>query len=143
MIKLGKINIVGIEYDLFLYENEFEQLNKDSRERDERYNIKKEDPTQNIDGYCDYSSKEIRVFIDKYTSKDYFEMTLRHEITHAFLYEIGNTNCNNEEFVDKISKWVPQIHSMTNQGMGMIRHARSKKEQRSEKTDQQSIPRSE
>ena len=62
-----------------------------------------------LDGYCDYMSKEIRIYNDTFTDKNYFEMTLRHEITHAFLYEIGNSNYDNEEFVDKISKWVPQI----------------------------------
>lgn len=118
MKKLGTIDVVGIPYTIYLYANEFELLNKDAEERDKRYNVKKEE--YSLDGYCDYQMKEIRIFKDEYTSKDYFEMTLRHEITHAFLYEIGNANHDNEEFVDKISKWVPQINKLMEAGLNVI-----------------------
>ena len=118
MKKLGTIDVVGIPYTIYLYANEFELLNKDAEERDKRYNVKKEEYA--LDGYCDYQMKEIRIFKDEYTSKDYFEMTLRHEITHAFLYEIGNANHDNEEMVDKISKWVPQINKLMEAGLNVI-----------------------
>ena len=68
-------------------------------------------------------AKEIRVFGDEYTSEEYFKLTLRHEITHAFLYEIGNSNCDDEDYVDKISKWVPQISKIFDVGMEMIKNA--------------------
>lgn len=124
MKEVGKINVLDVSYTIYLYYDKFKELNDDARERDNRYNVKKEDD-RNLDGYCDYMAKEIRIFDDKFTSKEYFEMTLRHEITHAFLYEIGNTNCDNEEFVDKISKWVPQIMKLSNQGLEMIESVRT------------------
>lgn len=118
MNKIGTLNIVGVEYSL-LYHSDFKELQDISKERDDRYRLEGEEPPKReaLDGYCDYSSKEIHVFCDTFTAKDYFYMTLRHEITHAFLYEIGNTNHNNEEFVDKISKWTPQISNIFNEGM--------------------------
>lgn len=120
MKKIGAIDIVGTKYTLFTY-NKFEELNKDAQERDERYDMKKED--YHLDGYCDYQAKEIRIFMDEYTSREYLEMTLRHELTHAFLYEIGNSNHDNEEFVDKISKWTPQIMSLSNRGLELMKLA--------------------
>ena len=110
---------MGIPYTIYLYINEFKKLNEDARERDERYEMKKDE--YYLDGYCDYQMKEIRIFIDKYCSEEYFSMTLRHELTHAFLYEIGNTNHDNEEFVDKISKWVPHINNLFDGAMEVIR----------------------
>lgn len=124
MKEVGKVNVLDVPYTIYLYYDEFKKLNTDAQERDNRYNVKKDDD-RNLDGYCDYMAKEIRIFDDKFTSKEYFEMTLRHEITHAFLYEIGNTNCDNEEFVDKISKWVPQISKIANQGLEMIDSVRN------------------
>jgi len=124
MKEVGKVNVLDVPYTIYLYYDEFKKLNEDAQERDNRYNVKKDDD-RNLDGYCDYMAKEIRIFDDKFTSKEYFEMTLRHELTHAFLYEIGNTNCDNEEFVDKISKWVPQISKIANQGLEMIDSVRN------------------
>ena len=135
MKKLGNINIIGTEYTVYYYPNEFKELNQDSRERDERYGIKRENPEEKVDGYCDYSAKEIRIFNDDFTHPEYFQMIMRHEICHAFLFEIGNTNHNNEEMIDKLSKWTPQIMRLTEEGMEMIKRATSKKEPRSKKTD--------
>lgn len=122
MKKVGKVDIFGTQYTVYLYYNEFDLINKDAKERDDRYNQKSDD--RNLDGYCDYMAKEIRVFCDKYTSQEYFEMTLRHEMTHAFLYEIGNTNCDNEEFVDKLSKWVPKLDKIFKDGMELMRNVK-------------------
>lgn len=108
MRKIGKVDIVGTPYTIYLYEEgEFKALQDDAKERDERYLQPAKEGA--LDGYCDYMSKEIRIYNDSFTDIKYFEMTLRHEISHAFLYEIGNSNYDNEEFVDKLSKWVPQI----------------------------------
>lgn len=127
MKKLGKVDVVGIPYTIYLYNDEFKLLNEHATERDNRYNQKTQDKGP-LDGYCDYMSKEIRVFGDEYTSPDYFEMTLRHEITHAFLYEIGNSNCDDEDYIDKISKWVPQINKIFDAGMELIVNARTEEE---------------
>jgi len=112
MKKIGIINIVGVNYTLYVYNGDFKKINDDANERNKRYLHKDEESP--LDGYCDYMSKEIRVFTDEYTDPKYFETTIRHEITHAFLYEIGNSNCDNEEFVDKLSKWVPQLETIYN-----------------------------
>lgn len=111
MQRIGKIDIIGVPYTLYLYEDEYELLNKHARERDARYLMEKDEKTL-LDGYCDYQAKEIRVFRDKYTSKEYFEATLRHEICHAFLYEAGYAHHDDEEFIDKLSRWIPQINKI-------------------------------
>ena len=68
------------------------------------------------DGFCDDSAKEIFVDslakVDKSCAKknleSYKKMVLRHEITHAFLYESGLAECSdwatNEEIVDWIAR---------------------------------------
>ena len=70
---------------------------------------------------------KVDVFGTQYTVYLYFEMTLRHELTHAFLYEIGNTNCDNEEFIDKLSKWVPKLDKLFKDGMGLMKNAKLEK----------------
>lgn len=121
MKKIGKVDIIGIPYTIYLYVNEYDKINADAKERDERYG---ENKHENLDGYCDYSAKELRIFCDKYTSKEYFEETLRHEICHAFLYEIGYEHHSDEEFINKLSKWVPQIDKIFDEGMRRIRYAK-------------------
>lgn len=111
VIRVGKIDIVGISYTLWLYEDEYKLLNEHARARDARYLMGKEEAPL-LDGYCDYQAKEIRVFYDEFTSKDYFEATLRHEICHAFLYEVGYAHHDDEELVDKLSRWIPQINKI-------------------------------
>lgn len=119
MKKLGKITIIDTEYTVFTYgDGEFKQLQDDANERDTRY--LGEPRTGTIDGYCDYMQKEIRVYDDKYTDRKYFEMTLRHEITHAFLYEIGYAHHDDEEFIEKLSKWVPLLEKYFQRGKIMI-----------------------
>lgn len=68
------------------------------------------------DGFCDDSAKEIFVDslarVDKSRAKknleSYKKKVLRHEITHAFLYESGLAECSdwatNEEIVDWIAR---------------------------------------
>jgi hypothetical protein len=109
MIKVGKINIVGTKYDIIYHDN-YEEINRMARERDEKYNAKKEE--YGLDGWCDYIPKEIHIYSDASTNEDYFNMTLLHEISHAYLFEIGNANHDNEEIVDKLSKWIPQIYKI-------------------------------
>jgi hypothetical protein len=111
ILRIGKIDVVGVPYTLWLYRDEYKKLNEHARERDERYLMGKDDRTL-LDGYCDYQAKEIRVFCDEFTSKDYFEATLRHEICHAFLYEVGYSHHDDEEFIDKLSRWIPQINKI-------------------------------
>ena len=120
MKKIGKIDVIGVSYSLYLYERieEFKTLQDDAAERNTRYFNPKDESS--LDGYCDYMSKEIRVYIDEFTDPYYFAQTLRHEITHAFLYEIGNSNHGDEDYVDKISKWVPQIESIYNRAQAVL-----------------------
>lgn len=119
MKKIGLIDVVGVQYTLYTYgEGEFKNLQEDAAERDRRY---LEEPHQNnIDGYCDYTAKEIRVYDDSFTDRRYFEMTLRHEMTHALLYEIGNSNYADEDYVDKISKWSMHLDEMYTRGKQII-----------------------
>ena len=75
MRKIGKVDIVGTPYTIYLYEEgEFKALQDDAKERDERYLQPAKEGA--LDGYCDYMSKEIRIYNDSFTDIKYFEMTL-------------------------------------------------------------------
>ena len=122
-MRVGTVNIVGIKYTVYLYNN-FEKINNKAIERDKRYNLVKENEDRKpLDGYCDYSAKELNIFCDDYTDREYFENTLRHEITHAFLYEIAYQHHYDEELVDKIAKWSPQICELSHYVINRIREA--------------------
>lgn len=110
MVKVGKVNIAGSEYSL-VFHSDYNEINEVAKERDKRYNMLKE-PWEGLDGYCDYSGKEIHVFTDKFTDPVYFQMIVRHELCHAFLFEIGYAGYGDEELIDKLSKWIPQINSI-------------------------------
>lgn len=70
-----KISILGTDYKI-IYEN----FGRDNR-----------------DGYCNYVKKEICV--DSQCSKEYQKHILRHEIIHAFFFESGLENYNNDEIL--------------------------------------------
>ena len=125
-MNIGKVKVLGIDYDIILH-CDFKKLNEKALARDERYLLVKQDEKDRkpLDGYCDYTYKEINIFIDEYTAKKYFEATVRHELCHAFLYEIGNTNYDNEDLVEQLSRWIPQITSITNSALDVIKNARS------------------
>ena len=109
MHRIGKIDIIGVNYTLYVYDD-YKLINQHAKERHERY-FPPEEETR-LDGYCDYQAKEIKVFKDEYTSNDYFESVLRHELCHAFLFEIGYAHHDDEEFIEKLSKWIPQINKI-------------------------------
>lgn len=123
---LGKIKVLETLYKVYLWKD-FKKLQEFATARDERYGHKRDD-TNPLDGFCDYLSKEIHVYTDGYTHDHYFEMTLRHEICHAYLYEIGYTHHDDEELIDKLSKWIPRINNIVDQGKGLIENARTKEE---------------
>lgn len=129
MTKLGSIKILDVLYTLNLWKN-FKELQEYAINRDKRYGHDTNDKDL-LDGFCDYQSKEINIFTDEYTDPEYFDMTLRHEICHAFLYEIGYSHHNDEELIDKLSKWIPRINDIFNQGRMLIENARVKEEPRS------------
>lgn len=137
MTNLGRLKVLDTFYTLYLWKD-FDAMQKFATARDARYQHKKEDANP-IDGFCDYLSKEIHVFIDGYTHFKYFEMTLRHELTHAYLYEIGYSHHDDEELIDKISKWIPQINNIFDQGKGLIDNARTKEELASKKDSKESF----
>ena len=90
------INILGIKYKII-----------------KNANIKKYPKLKECDGYCDTSIKQI--VVAKFESDDmslenleyYTKKVLRHELTHAFLYESGLWNNSafgdNEELTDWIA----------------------------------------
>ena len=77
---------------------------------------------QDIDGYCDYTSKRIVVRSDNKNEVENFEWLqkkqLRHEIVHAFLAECGlqsnfehvNKWGHEETMVDWIAIMFPKLH---------------------------------
>lgn len=137
MTKLGNIKILDILYTLNLWKD-FKALQEYATNRDNRYGHDT-DNKDLLDGFCDYQAKEINIFVDEYTDPEYFDMTLRHEICHAFLYEIGYSHHNDEEMIDKLSKWIPRINDIFNQGRKLIENVRVEEELQSKKDSKESI----
>lgn len=78
---------------------------------------------QGVDGYCDTSIKAI--VIDKMENvpgpgvkknlENYKKSVLRHELTHAYLYESGLAECSwaqNEEMVDWFAIQAPKMFAL-------------------------------
>uniref|UniRef100_UPI004057A15C hypothetical protein n=1 Tax=Acetatifactor sp. TaxID=1872090 RepID=UPI004057A15C len=101
-----KVNILGTDYNIKFVPEE---------ELDER----------GINGYCDESTKKIVVGAFKPGEEKledlhiYQKKVLRHEITHAFLFESGLAECSgrvgswatNEEMVDWIAHQHNKLHA--------------------------------
>ncbi len=71
-------------------------------------NVNTDPALQGLGGYCDFEKKEI-VINEECELED---VTTRHEIIHAFLYESGLNSCSwgrNEEMVDWIAIQLPKI----------------------------------
>lgn len=87
------------------------------------YNIKRKKLDENVDGWCDDTSKTIVIRKDNYNNvEDLYLMKkqLRHEIIHAFLSESGLSvnfeHCirfgHEETMVDWIAIQFPKIHKV-------------------------------
>ena len=102
------VDILGAEYTIYYKTNKEDSLLK------------------NVDGYCDYTTKEIvvkeakREVGDLGNFKRIKNRILRHELIHAFLYESGLW-CNsygvdkwaeNEEMTDWIAIQYPKINKV-------------------------------
>lgn len=103
------VNILGTEYEIYVH--------KVSEDKVMRNN--------NLSGYCNKCRKQIIVgdvnekkFYDFDTEegkREYFYLTLRHEIIHAFLYESGLSSkvqqgwAINEEMIDWYAMQSPKI----------------------------------
>lgn len=103
-----KINILGAVYRIAVFPYDDPDLHEEDR-----------------DGYCCPYTKEIIIsdfedWTDKIAAKEAQKQILRHEITHAFLFESGlgyNSNQSeawaiNEEMVDWISWKGPQLNEI-------------------------------
>lgn len=129
MTNLGKIKVINTEYSLYSYK-EYKEINENSTKWDKEFSRSfDESKVVGISGYCLTPIKEIH-FFDGF-SPIYNEQTLRHEIIHAFLYEIGFAHWDDEELVEKLSIWYPMLEESINQGRKMIENARVKEEPRS------------
>lgn len=105
-----KVNILGVNYTCIL----------EKTQRNPRF-----DELQ-VDGYVDYSVKEIHVAIYPPEPQDAVDVTnyrwsvMRHEIVHAFLFESGlyvssgrvNAWAENEEMVDWIALQFPKLYEV-------------------------------
>lgn len=104
--------IQGIPYKIICHKD-IKEINEVARKLDAYYKIDdKENKDSVLDGFTDYNTKEIHVNIDPLYSPIQISQIFRHELTHAFLYEIGNSNHADEDLVDKLAKWVPQLNGI-------------------------------
>ena len=73
--------------------------------------VESEEEPELVDGFVDYNRKDIHLLVNQGFKTG--AQVLRHELIHAFLYEIGEQElCNNEIIVEKFSKWIPQIEKL-------------------------------
>ena len=102
-----KVNILGTEYT----------VTESTEAEDENL--------QGVDGYCDTSIKSIVIDkmdkVEPHMKKDlasHKRVVLRHELTHAYLYESGLAECSwaqNEEMVDWIALQIPKMVNTFNE----------------------------
>ena len=105
------IEILGIPYKI-VWHKDLNEINKASKEVNKLYLVPDEDDKGMCDGFTDYNKKEIHLYRGQIYNPAMRAQIIRHEITHAFLFEIGYTHYGDEDLVDKISKWVPQIERL-------------------------------
>lgn len=138
---LGKVKVLNTFYTVYTY-NDYKEINKRSVAWDKQYDISyDETKATGVSGYCLVPVKEIHIY-DGF-SNDYNMNTLRHELLHALLYEIGYTNWQDEKLIEQISTWYPLMDDLFNQGRMLIENARVKKELRSKEDSKESLSRSE
>lgn len=99
---IEKLNVLGTEYDVELLEHEDETMK-----------------SLNCVGYTDKTTKEIKSklyknerLVDNKNPKVNTNITLRHELIHAFLYECGidfGMQFHNEECVDFFAMQFPKL----------------------------------
>ena len=88
-----KINVLGIDYNVTTL--------------DEKDKCMLEN---NADGYTDFNKKEIKVL-----TCDAYSQILRHELVHAYLYEVGiafGYGIHNEDNVDFIAMIFPKLNKI-------------------------------
>ena len=107
------IKIQGIPYKIITYKND-KEVTKRMEEINKEFGYKDDGDNTPVDGFVDYNRKEIHLSLDERFDKRSITHTIRHEIVHAFLYEIGNKNHSEEEFVDKIARWMPELNRIYN-----------------------------
>lgn len=98
---MNNINIIGVEYN----------ITHTSPDKDKTL--------KNKDGYCDITTKDIVIDNNliancrEESNHEYLKrVVLRHEITHAILWELGltaNTGTNEEQIADFIGIQYPKI----------------------------------
>ena len=136
-----KIKILGVSYSVYVYED-YRELNEKNWAWEQTYNLNwnQEEKGCGISGYCDISAKEIHIYIG--FSEEYDRGTLRHELCHAYLYEMGYSHWNDEDLIQKLTQWIPMIQKIENNGWEKVQNARVEKESRSKKDCEESIPNS-
>ena len=126
---LGKVKVLNTFYKVYAHED-YKEINERSLEWDKMYDRTfDESKFTGLSGYCLVTLKEIHLYTG--FCKEYNDNTLRHELLHALLYELGYTHWDEEDFIEKLSTWFPFMEDINNQGRMLIENARVKEEPRS------------
>lgn len=105
MKKIGKVKIINAEYTIYEH-NDLKEINKCYDEANKMCEIEENTEKRDVvDGYCDYRTREIHVLRDEGMQEDFYKGVLMHELTHCMLYQMGYTYHNDEEYVEKVSKF--------------------------------------
>ena len=134
---IGKVKIINTEYKIYTH-HDYKEINDRSLAWDKEYDrTLDEKKISGLSGYCLVPVKEIHIY-DGF-NKEYNMNTLRHELWHAFLYEIGYNHWDDEDLIEKLSTWFPIMEDIINQGKGLIENARVKEEPRSKENSEECI----
>lgn len=129
---LGKVKIINTYYTIYLHKD-YKALNKFAVEWEKEYTYNEiENKKNEITGFCLVAVKEIHIFTG--FSEDYMYNTIRHELWHALLYEIGYNHWDDEDLIEKLAIWTPLMENILKQGKELIKNARVK-EKSSSKED--------
>ena len=135
---LGKIKVLNTFYKIYTHD-EYKEINDLSLEWDKAYDRTfDESKFTGLSGYCLVTLKEIHIYTG--FCAEYTNNTLRHELLHALLYELGCSNWDEEDFIDKISTWFPFMEDVNNQGRMLMKNARVKEEPRCEEDCKACLP---
>ena len=137
MTYLGKIKVLNTFYRIYTY-SDYKEINEKSLAWDRQYDrALDESKISGVSGYCLVPVKEIHIYTG--FSEEYNMNTLRHELWHALLYEIGYTHWQDEELIEKLSTWHPLMDDLFNQGRMLIENARTKEELCSKEDSKESL----
>ena len=126
---IGQINVIGVNYSIYGWKD-FKEMNEYLKSCDKKLDCfnTAEERTVGAWGYSNYDAQEIHIYMGEHASNECVYDTILHELCHVYLFETGYSHYGDEDFIFKLTKWIPRIIKITNVGKDLIDNARDSKE---------------